>query len=133
VKNVIAAIVAGAIIGVSTTTAAPMVRPHKAACINRSFTTFVLRVRPGKCIIAASPRAPFAKAANLSALRWRSWRHRRALATGYDLGFHLPYSHVRVTVLLTRPAFVEELGIYIYKHFRITSRYGTLSGTVDAG
>jgi hypothetical protein len=36
-------------------------------------------------------------------------------------------------VVLTRPAFVEELGIYIYKHFRITTRYGTLSGTVKAG
>jgi hypothetical protein len=90
-------------------------------------------MRPGKCIMASSPRASFGKAANLSGLRWSSWRHLRAVATGYDLGFHLPYSRIRVKVVLTRPAFVEELGIYIYKHFRITSRYGTLSGTVIAG
>ena len=133
VKAVIAAIVAGAIISVGTTAAAPLVRPHKASCINRSFTAFVLRVRPTRCIMASSPQAPFGKAANLSGLRWRSWRHLRAVATGYELGFHLPYAHIRARVVLTRPAFVEELGIYIYKHFRITTRYGTLSGTIQAG
>jgi hypothetical protein len=134
VKNVaITTIFASAIISVSTTTAAPVVSPHKAACINRSFTGFVLRARPGKCVMASSPNAPFARAANLSELRWRSWRHLRAVASGYELGFHRPYSHIRATVVLTRPAFVEELGIYIYKHFRITTRYGTLSGTVKAG
>jgi hypothetical protein len=57
----------------------------------------------------------------------------RAVASGYELGFHLPYSHIRARVVLTRPAFTEELGIYIYKHFRITTRYGTLSGTINAG
>jgi hypothetical protein len=127
------AVVAGAIISVSTTAAAPAARLHKASCINRSFTAFVLRVRPGKCIMASSPSAPFARAANLSGLRWRSWGGLRAVASGYELGFHLPYSHIRARVVLTRPTFVEELGIYIYKHFRITTRYGTLSGTVNAG
>jgi hypothetical protein len=55
------------------------------------------------------------------------------VATGYELGFHLPYAHIRVAVVLTRPAFVEELGIYAYKHFRVTSRFGTVSGTINSG
>jgi hypothetical protein len=109
------------------------IRPHKASCINRSFTGFVLKARPAACVMAASPNAPFARAANLSGIRWTSWGGLRAVGGGYELGFHLPYSHIRARIVLTRPAFVEELRIYVHKHFRVTSRYGTLSGTVQAG
>jgi hypothetical protein len=109
------------------------VAPHKATCVRSRFSGFVLRVRPAKCIMASSPRPSFAEAANLTGLRWKSWGGARAVATGYERGFHLPYDHIRVTVVLTRPAFVEELGIYAYKHFRVTSRFGTHSGTISAG
>jgi hypothetical protein len=46
---------------------------------------------------------------------------------------HLPSTHIPVAVVLTQAAFVEELNVYVYKHFRITSRYGTHSGTIQAG
>ena len=136
-KRVMAAAILALVVGLFSPAGATglgqAVQVHKASCINRSFTGFVLRVRPGKCVMAASPNAPFGRAANLSGLRWRSWGGRRAVGNGYELGFHLPYSHIRARVVLTRPSFVEELGSYIYKHFRITSRYGTLSGTIRAG
>ena len=83
--------------------------------------------------MASSPRPSFAEAANLAGLRWKSWGGARAVATGYELGFHLPYAHIRVTVVLTRPAFIKKRGVYAYKHFRVTSRFGTLSGTIKAG
>jgi hypothetical protein len=53
----------------------------------------------------------------------------RAVGSGYEGGSHLPLSHIPVVVVLTLPTYVEELDIYVYKHFRATSRYGTLSGT----
>jgi hypothetical protein len=122
-----------ATVSANTTAAVHLVRPHKASCINQRLTAFVLVVRPAKCIVASSPSASFSQAANLTAIRWSSWGGMRAVGRGYELGFHLPYSHIPVRVELTRPTFVEELGIYVYKHFRVTSRYGTLSGTVQAG
>ena len=129
----IVAVVAIASISTGATEAVRLVRPHKASCINQAFTAFVLVVRPAKCIVAASPNVSFGQAANLRAIRWSSWGGSRAVGHGYELGFHLPYSHIPATVVLTRPSFVEELGIYVYKHFRVTSRYGSLSGTVQAG
>jgi hypothetical protein len=127
------ALAAGAIMTAGATARPEALKPYKASCINRSFTAFVLLVRPARCIMASSPSAPFARAANLAGLRWRSWRGPRAIATGYELGFHRPLAHIPATVILTRPAFVEELGIYVYKHFRVTTKYGTLSGTINAG
>lgn len=127
------AVVAAASVSTSTTAAVHLVRPHKASCINRAFTAFVLVARPTKCIMASSPSAPFGRAANLSGIRWSSWGESSAVGSGYELGFHLPYSHIPARVVLTRPAFVEELGIYVYKHFRVSSRYGTLAGTIQAG
>jgi hypothetical protein len=133
-KIIIAAIAASAILSASTAAGgAQAIRPYKASCINRSFTGFVLLARPTKCIMAASPSAPFARAANLSGLRWRSWGRARAVASGYELGFHRPLAHIPATVVLTRPAFVEELNIYVYKHFRVTTKFGTLAGTIQAG
>jgi hypothetical protein len=127
------AIVISAAICVATAGAGQSIKPHKASCINRAFTAFVLKVRPVECIMAASPRAPFARAANLVQLRWKTWSGARAVASGYELGFHLPYARTPAVVTLTQPTCVEELGIYVYKHFRVTSRYGTLSGTIQAG
>ena len=108
-------------------------RPYKASCINQRFTAFVLVVRPARCIMAASPNAPFARAANLRSLRWTSWGRARTTARGYELGFHLPYSRIRATVILTRPSYVEELRIYVYKRFSVTTRFGTIAGTIQAG
>jgi hypothetical protein len=133
VKVTLATIVLGAAICLTAASAAQSVRPHKASCINRAFTGFVLRVRPASCIMASSPSAPYARAANLAGLRWKSWGGTRAVASGYELGFHLPYAHIPVVAVLTRPTFVEELNIYVYKRFRVTSRYGTLTGTINAG
>ena len=129
----ITAIAITAAILVSAAGAEQSVKPHKASCVNKAFTAFVLKVRPVQCIMAASTQAPFARAANLASLRWKTWGGTRAVASGYELGFHLPYSHIPATVILDRPAFVEELNIYIYKHFRVTTRYGTLTGTIQAG
>jgi hypothetical protein len=132
-KTIIATVTAAALVSAGTTAGAHTLKPYKASCINRSFTAFVLVVRPARCIMASSPSAPFARAANLAGLRWRTWRGTRAIATGYELSFHRPLAHIPATVVLTRPAFVEELGIYVCKHFRVTTRYGTLSGTINAG
>jgi hypothetical protein len=109
------------------------IKPYKASCVNTSFSGFVLKVRPLKCIMASSPNSSFAQASNLTGLRWKSWGSSRAIASGYEQGFHLPLAHTPATVVLTQPAYVEELGIYVYKHFRVTTRYGMLSGTVNAG
>jgi hypothetical protein len=132
IKAVIAIFISAAIC-VSAAGAGQSIKPHKASCINRAFTAFVLKVRPAQCIMASSPQAPFARAANLTELRWKSWGGARAVASGYERGFHLPYAHVPAVAVLTRPSYVEELGIYVYKRFRVTSRYGTLSGTIQAG
>jgi hypothetical protein len=129
----ITAIAISAAICVSAAGAGRSIKPHKASCINKAFTAFVLKVRPLQCILAASPQAPFARGANLTGLRWKAWGGLRAVASGYELGFHLPYAHIPAVVVLDRPAFVEELNIYVYKHFRVTSRYGTLTGTIQAG
>jgi len=129
----ITAVVISTAICVSAAGARESIKPHKASCINRAFTAFVLKVRPVQCIMAASPQAPFGRAANLAQLRWKTWGGARAVASGYELGFHLPYAHIPAVVTLTQPTFVEELGIYVYKRFRVTSRYGTLSGTIQAG
>jgi hypothetical protein len=133
VAAVVLAFVACGITFASASSGTQAAKPHKASCINQAFTAFVLRVRPAKCIMAPSPSASFSEAANLSGLRWSSWGSRRAVATGIERGFHLPLSRIRARVVLSRATYVEELDIYVYKHFRVTSRYGTLSGTIQAG
>jgi len=133
VRLAAAGIAACGILSASAAGATEAVRPYKASCIDNSFSRFVLRVRPTKCIMASSPSAPYGRAANLAALRWKSWGGSTAVASGFELGFHLPYAHIPAVVTLTRPAFVEELNIYIYKHFRVRTRYGTLSGSIQAG
>ena len=110
------------------TAQSPMAKPYKAACMDKG-----LKVRPTSCLMAPSRDASFAEMANLAGLRWSSWGGSRAVGSGYELGMHLPFTHIPVQVVLTKPAFVEELGIHVYKHFRVTSRYGTLEGTIQAG
>jgi hypothetical protein len=82
--------------------------------------------------MAASLNAPNARTANLAGIRWSSWGGTRAVGRGYDLGTHLPLVHDPVRIVLSLPSYVEELRIYVYKHFRVTSRHGTLSGTIQA-
>jgi hypothetical protein len=99
----------------------------KASCIYQA-----LSVRPKSCFMAASPNASNAETSNLAGLRWSTWGGSRAVGHGYERGMHLPFAHIPVTVVFTRPAYVEEIGVYVYKHFRVTSRYGTTSGTIQA-
>jgi hypothetical protein len=126
---------AGNVLRRSGTFTVPLpVAPHKAMCVSFGrLRGFVLRVRPAKCIMASSPIPSFAEAVNLTGLRWKSWGGARAVATGYSRGFHLPLAHIRVTVVLTRPVFIRKLGVYEYRQFRVTSRFGTLSRTINAG
>jgi hypothetical protein len=101
-------------------------KTYKASCLDKG-----LSIRPKSCLMAPSPNAAFAEMANLASIRWSAWGA-RAVGRGYELGMHLPYAHIPVTVVLTRPVYVEELGIYVYKHFRATSKYGTTSGMIQA-
>jgi hypothetical protein len=67
----------------------------------RSLGTFRLTDRPRVCLIMPT-YSSFASNANLTGLRWRSWGGSTAVATGISLGMHLPYSHERVRVTLSR-------------------------------
>jgi hypothetical protein len=128
------ALVAAALLGLSAVGAgagAGAALPHYAACVNRTFTAFDWRIRPKACVMAKTSDPAFAEAANLVGLRWSAWGGAHARATGYERGFHLPYSHVPVRVELTLPVHpAGDRSVYVYKRFRVTSKYGTLSGII---
>lgn len=86
---------------------------------------FTPKRAPKRCTLLPR-RASFAQGANLASLRWRSWGRSSATATGTELGFHLPYSHVPVSVTAFRLR-MDRCGrsLRLYTRVRASSRFGT--------
>ncbi|MGE5636992.1 MAG: hypothetical protein ACM3UV_08655 [Nocardioidaceae bacterium] len=91
--------------------------------------TWAFRVKPARCT-SLGPRDPFGLAVNLVQLHWKGWGRRSATFTGYEQGFHLPASHIRVHGSVFRPRIWR--GRRIYTRLRATSRYGTSTVVLDA-
>jgi hypothetical protein len=105
--------------------------PYLAACVNKTFTAFNWRIQPKTCVMAATSDPSFAFASNLAGLRWSAWGGARAVATGYERGFHLPLAHIPARVVLSQPVHpLGDLSVYVYKRFRVTTSHGSNSGTI---
>jgi hypothetical protein len=87
-----------------------------------SFTN--ARVKPSQCTVLP-PRTSISRGSNLGGLTWSHWGSRRATGKGYELGFHLPLSHVPVTVRADR-IHANRCGAgTLYTRLRVTSSAGT--------
>jgi hypothetical protein len=84
----------------------------------RSDLSRVLKVRPRRCD-TLGPRDSNAEGANLARLRWRSWGRRTARGRGIELGYHLPFAHIRVRVRAYRRRRCPS-GDYLYTRLRVT-------------
>jgi hypothetical protein len=82
-----------------------------------------VRVRPTKCTILPG-QASFAEGSNLAGLVWRSWGGAVATGTGFELGFHLPLSHIPAALVAYRLMSCSD-GTRVYSRVRVTSSYGT--------
>jgi hypothetical protein len=80
------------------------------------------RVRPHRCT-ALPPDAAFAQGSNLAKLKWTSWGGAVARGTGIEKGFHLPYSHIPVTVRASRVRTCH--GARFYTRLKVRSDQGT--------
>jgi hypothetical protein len=89
---------------------------------NDSFTKPVVRVAPVRCVILP-PRASFSEGVNLVGLSWRSWGGPSATGTGFERGFHLPYSHIPAAVVAYRLVTCSD-GSRLYTRLRVISNYG---------
>ena len=106
----------------TATLAATPVRPM---CTGSDGVSFVLRRAPTRCTLLP-PNAAFADGANLASLRWRGWGRSSATATGVELGFHLPFSHIPVAVTAYRVRADRcGRGVRLYTRVRTASRFGS--------
>lgn len=77
---------------------------------------------PRRCTVLP-PSASFSEGVNLAELSWSGWGGATATARGFELGFHLPLSHIPVAVRADLRT-VTRCGV-VYSRLRVTSRYGT--------
>lgn len=84
----------------------------------------VIRHQPAQCTVLANG-ASFAEGVNLTGLRWRGWGASSTTATGFDLGFHLPYSHIPVALVAYRAIRCGSGAPRVYTRLRVTSAFGT--------
>jgi hypothetical protein len=91
-------------------------------CANARGTSLSYRflTRPGGCTQFGGS---FARSVNLGGLRWRQWGGGSATATGFERGFHLPFSRIPVGVI----AFGRRScgSRQVYTRLRASSQYGT--------
>jgi hypothetical protein len=104
-------------LGVSTGAAARV----GIVCNDRPRT--VVRTAPRRCTVLP-PRASFSEGVNLAGIRWRSWGGISATGTGFELGFHLPFSREPVAIVAYRIRRCPS-GLSVYTRVRVSSRYGT--------
>jgi hypothetical protein len=93
-------------------------QPHAGRLGNR-----VAKVAPRRCDTLGA-REPLAAGANLARLRWRGWGGATAAATGIELGYHLPFSKIPVTVTASQRR-RDCRGNQVYSRLAARSRYGT--------
>jgi hypothetical protein len=122
--------VAAAVVALAATPTTASARQSYIICHNPGLKpTWAFRLKPVSCT-SLGPRDPFGLAVNLVQLRWKGWGRRFATFTGYERGFHLPPSHIRVHGSVFRPRIWR--GRRIYTRLRATSKYGSLTVALDA-
>jgi hypothetical protein len=89
-------------------------------CANAQGTSYRFLTRPGGCTQFGNSNA---RSVNLRDLRWRQWGGASATATGFERGFHRPFSRIPVGVI----AFGRRScgSRQVYTGLRASSRFGT--------
>jgi hypothetical protein len=93
-------------------------------CANKNATYRLPRIAPSRCD-TLGPQQSFNEGANLARLRWKGWGRAVATTTGVDLGYHLPFEHIRVQVRAYRLRRQCGDGDNLYTRLKIRSQYGT--------
>lgn len=86
----------------------------------------LFKKRPRRCMML-NKRAPFARGANLRAIRWKRWGGKVARGRGIEMGFHRPFAKVKVRIRAFRRRLEAcSRRSLIYTRVRVTSRYGSM-------
>jgi hypothetical protein len=91
-------------------------------CLNSAGTKYLRHRKPAKCA-HFGPGGINAGGVNLTDIKWSKWSGREAKGTGTELGFHMPYSHIPVTLRAYRVRVVHRR--HVYTRLRSHSKYGT--------
>jgi hypothetical protein len=91
-------------------------------CLNSAGTKYLRHRKPKKCA-HFGPGGTNGGGVNLTDIKWSKWSGREAKGTGTELGFHLPYSHIPVTIRAYRVRVVHRR--HVYTRLRAHSKYGT--------
>jgi hypothetical protein len=91
-------------------------------CLNSAGTKYLRHRKPKKCA-HFGPGGTNGGGVNLTNINWTKWSGREAKGTGTELGFHLPYSNIPVTIRAYRVRVVHSR--HVYTRLRAHSKYGT--------